>query len=410
LCSENEHSEYEYNVENSTAKGYNDRSELSIKGVVVLKIGLIGLPMTGKTLFFNLLTGNKADPKDIQKSREDAVIGIAKVPDARIDYLSGMYQPKKTTYATIEVVDLRGITPGGTTGSKFLEAVRKVDLLVNVAAVFRSDAEGEEGNKAVDALVSDIAAIDSELLLADLSMVEGRLERVHSGKGSRTVKKSDSSDTLNEAAALNKCRECLENGKTIGSSGLSDEERDSLKSFDFLTERPMIILLNLNEDQFRTLHRQDPSSWIRKLKSAVEKYAAASGTPVIETCAGTELEISRLEEEDRKLFMDDLGIKETGIGRLAATAYDHLGLISFFTVGEDEVRAWPIKKGINARSAAGKIHSDIEKGFIRAEVVGYSDLLNLGTMAKVRENGLFRLEGRDYCIKDGDIINFRFNV
>ncbi len=362
-----------------------------------MKIGLIGLPMTGKTTFFNLLTGT-GGAGDSSQSKNEAVAGTARIPDKRIDYLAGIYKPKKVTYAALDIIDIPGITPEGPTvkGSSayhFLESVRQVDALVHVVRVF-----GDESVMHIEGTIDpmrDIETINMELLFADLAIIENRIQRIESGK--KVTK-----ENLEELEVLKKCRDCLENEKLIHSLELLDEEKQHLKTFNFLTERPVVLLANLDEEQFSTGNYER--------KEQLIKYAAASKIPLVEVCAKMELEINELEEEDKKLFMEDLGIKETGISRLASAIYNHLGLISFLTVGEDEVRAWTIKKGTNAKTAGGKIHSDIERGFIRAEVVKFTDFEKLGSMHKVKENGLFRLEGKDSIIEDGDIINFRFNV
>ena len=363
-----------------------------------MRVGLIGLPMSGKTTFFRLLTNSKESGGGFAQGKMGAEVGVAKIPDKRIDFLSDMYKPRKTTLATIEVIDIPGMAVGGQRqkgagANSFLDFVRKVDALVHVVRAFRnSSVVHVEG--AVDPL-RDIDLVNTELLFADLSIIENRIQRIEAGK---KVNK----DAQKELKVLKKCRDGLESERSIHTQELDDDERQYLKTFDFLTERPLILLINLDEDQFKSGNYEK--------KEEVLKYARERHIPVIETCAKTELEIIMLENEDRKVFMEDLGIEETGISRLASAAYDYLGMISFFTVGEDEVKAWPIKKGISAKAAAGKIHSDIEKGFIRAEVVKYADLKDLGSMGKVKEKGLLRLEGKDYIVEDGDIINFRFNV
>lgn len=360
-----------------------------------MKIGLIGLPMTGKTTIFNLLT-NAAEDATGASGKAEANIGVAKVPDRRIDFLSSIYKPKKTVYATIEVTDIKGFSGGNKTkgsANPFLEAVRKVDALVHVVRAFRDEnVVHVEGT--IDPL-RDIEAVNLELLFSDLSIIENRIGRIETAK--KITK--DMSEELN---VLNKCRECLENEKLINTLDLTEDEKQYLKTFQFLTERPQILVINLDEGQFKEGSYEG--------KDKVMRYVEEKNIPLVEICAKTEYEIAQLDEEDRKLFMEDLGITETGISRLATAMYNYLGLISFLTVGEDEVRAWPIKKGINAKAAGGKIHSDIERGFIRAEVVKYEDFENLGSMHKVKEKGLFRLEGKDYIVEDGDIINFRFNV
>jgi len=363
-----------------------------------MKIGLVGLPSTGKTTFFNLLTNINENAVSTSSKKQEAHIGTAKIPDKRIDFLSGVFKPKKTTYATIEVTDIRGIASGGSmikeTGpNPFLESVRQVDALVHVVRAFKNDKVVHvEGT--IDPL-RDIDTVNMELLLSDLAVIENRIQRIETGK-------KITKEMLEELEVLKKCREGMESEKLIHSLEFDDGERQYLKTFRFLTERPLVLLVNLDEDQF--------SSGSYEKREELLKYASDRQIPVIEICAKTELEISQLEDEDRALFMEDLGIEESGISRLATVMYNYLGLISFLTVGEDEVRAWPVRKGITARAAGGKIHSDIERGFIRAEVVKYSDFERLGSMHAVKEKGLFRLEGKDYIIEDGDIINFRFNV
>ncbi len=359
-----------------------------------MKIGLVGLPSTGKTTFFQLLTKNLSGA---DQSKAEANVGIAKVPDSRIDFLAEIYKPKKTTYATIEVIDIQGIQPSGTSGKSsslhFLEAVRQVDALVHVVRAFRDDnvfhTEGE-----IDPL-RDIETVNMELLFADLGVMENRIHRIETSK-------KITKENQKELELIKRCKECLENEGLLYNMDLTDEERQMLKTFNFLTERPLILLINMDEDQFMS------GDYYRK--DEVMAYAKEKNIPVVEVCAKVELEISELEAEDRALFMEELGIEETGTSKLASAAYDLLGLISFLTVGEDEVRAWPIKAGTNAKEAGGKIHSDIARGFIRAEVAKFEDFKAHGSMQKLKEKGLVRLEGKEAIIEDGDIINFRFNV
>lgn len=363
-----------------------------------MKIGLVGLPQTGRTTIFRLLTHAGGDAYAASTVKMGADIGVARIPDKRIDFLKTIYKPKKTTYATIEVIDIQGVAMGSGEGgsaaaSQFLEALRQVDALVHVIRTFHNKEVAHISGELNP--LKDIDAINMELLFADLSIIENRINRIESGRKA-------TKELQQELEVMKKCREGLENERLIHTLDLTDEEKQFLKTFNFLTERPMILLVNMDDDQYRTGKYEQ--------KAEIAAYASERHLPVVEICAETELEINQLEEEDRKLFMEDLGIKETGINLLAAAAYDYLGLISFLTVGDDEVRAWPIKKGISAKSAAGKVHSDIERGFIRAEVVKYADFEHLGSMQKTKEKGLFRLEGKEYIVVDGDIINFRFNV
>jgi len=362
-----------------------------------MKVGLIGLPSVGKTSLFNLLTGSDIEVTGYSVGKISANQGIAKIPDERIDFLAEMYKPKKTTYATIEIIDVPGLVRGSSAGkgvgNQFLDNIRKVDVLVHVLRAFTDDnVIHEEGS--IDPM-RDIETINLELLFADLGVIENRIKRIQTSK-------KITKENLQELEVLQKCKEGLEKGLLIHNLNLSEEENELLKTFSFFSEKPLIFVVNMDENQWA---EQDYPS-----KQELHEFARQVNTPVIELCIKTELEINQLEPADRKMFMEDLGITESGIDKLSKTAYDHLGLISFLTAGQDEVRAWPIKKNTTARKAAGKIHSDIEKGFIRAEVCKFHHLKELGSMAKVREKGLLTLEGKDYIVEDGDIINFRFNV
>jgi hypothetical protein len=357
---------------------------------MALTCGIIGLPLVGKTTLFNLLTRSQAETA-VYSGRTRTNIHTVPIPDARLDFLAALYHPRKVTPATLEIIDVPGLTRGA--GAAFLAAVREVDALIHVVRTFRSEAVLHvEGNLNP---VRDLEIINAELLLADLQLIETRLERIAANK---KVK----GDILAERDALQRCREALEAEKPLLEAGLTDAEGQVLRHMGFLTTRPMLIVVNIDEEQLRTGHYEG--------KEGVTAYAAARGIPVLSLCAELEAEIARLEPADREVFLKEMGIAEPGIVRLAQAIYRRLGLISFLTAGEDEVRAWTIKAGTPARAAAGKIHSDIERGFIRAEVVNFNDLEKLGDMNKVKEKGLARLEGKDYIVQDGDIINFRFNI
>ncbi|HHZ16074.1 MAG TPA: redox-regulated ATPase YchF [Clostridia bacterium] len=359
-----------------------------------MKIGLIGLPATGKTTLFNLLTGGKAATGS---GKTEANLGTARVPDQRIDFLSDLYRPRKTIYAQIDFIDIAGLVTGQEgqkSGSgKFLNDVRVCDALVHVLKAFGDSYANPETGDINPA--ADLESVETEILFADMELIEKRIERIRSGK-------KINKENQEELARLEKCYQVLEEGKSMRDVELSEEERTAMRNYAFLTEKPRLAVVNLDEEQFR--EKEYPH------RAELVALCAEKNIPLLEICAQMELEIGELNEEDKALFMADLGLEETGIERLARTAYAHLGLISFFTVGEDEVRAWTIPQGITAKEAAGKIHSDIERGFIRAEVVKYQDLYELGSMTKVKEKGLFRLEGKTYLVEDGDIINFRFNV
>ncbi len=362
-----------------------------------LNCGLIGLPMVGKTTIFNLLTGAEAETSNFLTGKTETNRGTAVVADRRVDFLSNIYKPRKTIHAVIQFSDVPGLVQGSSqgqgVGNQFLNSIRNTDMLAHVVRSFTST-EAPHASGGVNPL-RDIETINVELLLADMEVIEKRIERIESGK---KIKKENTF----ELEVLKKCLNALENEKTIGRLDLNENEKLVLKNYSFLTEKPILLVLNMDEQQFKT--KSYPG------KELVEAYAGEQGMPLLEICGKIEMEISQLPAPDRELFMADLDISESGIDRLARAAYDYLGLISFLTVGADEVKAWTIHRNTCAREAAGKIHSDIERGFIRAEVVKYQDLEELGSMASVKEKGLSRLEGKDYIVEDGDIINFRFNV
>jgi len=361
-----------------------------------MKIGLVGLNQTGKTTLFNLLTG-RSGSAPAAGGKGSANIGTGFVPDERVDFLSGLYKPKKTTYAKIEYIDVAGFSvsdDGKHSGAaKFLNDVRTCDALVHVIRAFESRSVIHDLNSIDPA--RDLEAIEMEMLFADLEMIEKRVGRIKAGK--KITKEHEA-----ELALLDRCFNWLENGSALKDMELSEDERTAVRSLDFLTEKPRLAVVNLDENQLES--KVWPNS------GSLRAQCFTLNTPVLELCVEAELEISRLPEEDRQLFMEDMGIVQPGVEALATAVYGLLGLISFITVGADEVRAWTIEKGTNARTAAGKIHSDIERGFIRAEVVKYESLRELGSMAKVKEKGLFRLEGKEYIVLDGDVILFRFNI
>lgn len=361
-----------------------------------MKIGLVGLPLTGKTTLLNLLTMSKAATGSFS-GKTGTNVGTARVPDKRIDFLSALYKPKKTTYAQIEFVDIAGLTAsqeGQKSGAgKFLNDVRNCDALVHVLRAFENSDVVHVTGKINPA--QDLETVEMELLFADLELIEKRIDRIKTGK--KITKENEQ-----ELKLMEKCNALLETGASMRDAELSETEKLLLRNYSFLTEKPRLAVVNLDEDQFKS--KDYPS------RQQLSQICKEKNIPLLEICAQMELEISELPYEDKRLFMEDLGLEETGIELLARNVYSHLGLTSFFTVGEDEVKAWTIAKGLSAREAAGKIHSDIERGFIRAEVVKYGDIAELGSMPKVKEKGLFRLEGKDYTVQDGDIIHFRFNI
>ncbi len=361
-----------------------------------MRVGLVGLPTVGKTTFFNLLTNAKVETSAFISGKVSANFSLAKVPDERIDYLAKVYNPKKTTYAQIEVTDVPGLVSGASegmgTGNQFLNSIRNVDCLVHIVRAF-NDENIIHVDGSID-VIRDIETIATELLLADLQLVETRIERINTGK-------KITKELAAEKEVLEKLQEHLENEVGLAHIELSEEEQEILAHLDFLTDKPVIIVVNVDEDQLVEGYAD---------REKVLEYCKEKNLTVFEVCAKAEVEISELDEEDRIEFMQELNIKESGIDLLAKAIYDTLGLISFLTAGEDEVRAWTIKKNTIAKHAAGKIHSDIERGFIRAEVISFTDFKEAGSMVKAKEAGKVRLEGKEYIVQDGDIINFRFNV
>ena len=321
------------------------------------------------------------------------------VPDKRIEELGKMYETQKTTYATIEFVDIAGLVKGASKGeglgNKFLSHIRETDAIAHVVRCFEDDNIVHVNGK-IDP-IGDIETISLELVFADIETLEKRMDRV--GK----MTKSGDKKAIAEMELLRRLKAHLEEGKPVRTFEMTDEERDTLKDAFFLTDKKVIYVANVNESQLPTIDT-DPN--VQK----VREYAKAEGAEVIALCAKLEEELSELDDEDKEMMMQDYGIEESGLDQLIKASYSLLGLISFLTSGKDECRAWTIKKGTKAPQAAGKIHTDFERGFIKAEVVSYDDLMKYGSYNATREKGLVRLEGKDYVVKDGDIILFRFNV
>ena len=357
-----------------------------------MKVGIIGLSSVGKSTLFQLLTGNAP----VAGGRPEARLGIARVPDARIDALARLYKPRKTTLATVEYVDVPGVAKGEGAALVDLPALRGVDALVHVVRAFESDLVPHPDGS-VDAL-RDAKMLELELILADLGAVARRLERLE-----LSIKKLNKAEDVTEKGLFEKLRHGLESERPLRELDFSEEERRRLRNYAFLSIKPVVLVVNLGESQVR-----DAATFFES--SGLQEFASKPGLTLCPLAAPIEAEMGQLSAEDAAAFREDLGLHEPGLDRVIRASYDLLGLISFLTAGEDECRAWTIRRGTRAQQAAGEIHSDIERGFIRAEVVAFDDLIAAGSTAACRDKGTLRLEGKEYVVKDGDVINFRFNV